>query len=113
MVGDAGLTVLPEFTDIPRYLAHLVGLRAVVTARFHTAVMALVCGTTVVGVDTYGHKIAGGLATAGFGAAVASGSDWPEQAGSIIAAGRRPDHASLATTRARIRTTWERVFPLR
>ena len=101
MVGDAGLTVLPEFTDIPRYLAHLAGLRAVVTARFHTAVMALVCGTTVVGVDTYGHKIAGGLATAGFGDGRASQDPTgPSRRRPPSPAAAAPDDASLAATRA-------------
>ena len=110
--GADGVEVLPEFTEVGPYLAHLAGLRAVVTARFHTAVMGLVCGTTVAGVDTYGHKIAGGLTTAGFAGAVADGPDWPERAAAIVADGDRPDPADLDATRARVRDAWSRVFPL-
>jgi polysaccharide pyruvyl transferase WcaK-like protein len=110
--GDASLTVLPEFTEIGPYLAHLSKLRAVVAARFHTAVMGLVSGTTVVGVDTYGRKVAGGLTTAGFTGAIATGDDWPEQAASIIEAGPTAATADIDATRARVRSVWGEVFPL-
>ena len=108
--GDDGVTVLPEFTDIPTYLTHLGQLQAVVTGRFHSAVMGLLCGTTVVGVDTYGTKIAGGLAAAGFGGAIAAGTDWPDQAEAIISAQPRADPASIEQVRSRILEAWGEAF---
>ncbi len=105
-VGAGRVTLVPEFTDISTYMAHLGGLRAVVTGRFHTAVMALICGTTVVGVDTYGQKVAGGLGAAGFGATVAEGPDWPEQAAAIVAAGRTASAVSIDRTRKLVLDVW-------
>lgn len=112
VAGDTGVTVMPEFTDIPRYLSHLSGLHAVVTARFHTAVMGLLAGTTVVGVDTYGTKVAGGLTTAGFADALAEGDDWPEQAIAIIERGEPAERSRIDDARARVLATWSEVFPM-
>lgn len=112
VAGDAGVTVMPEFTDIPAYLSHLSGLHAVVTARFHTAVMGLLAGTTVVGVDTYGTKVAGGLTTAGFADALAAGADWPEQAIEIIERGEPAERSRIDDARARVLATWSEVFPM-
>ncbi len=110
--GDGQVTVLPEFTDIGTYVSHLGGLDAVVTGRFHSAVMGLLAGTTVVGVDTYGSKVAGGLAAAGLASAAVCGADWPDQAMAIIEAGPVLSAQDLAGIRSRILEAWHQTFPL-
>jgi polysaccharide pyruvyl transferase WcaK-like protein len=109
-VGPDRVTILPEFTDVVSYLAHLSTLRAVVTARLHTAILALLTGITVVGVDTYGTKVAGALTTAGFSGAVASGADWADAATAIIERGPIADDARIDEVRKRILAVWDRAF---
>jgi len=110
--GGRDLTVQPEFTEIEPYMAHLSGLDAVVTGRFHTAVLGLLAGTTVVGVDTYGTKIIGGMGAAGLDDVVASGPDWPDQALARVAAAPIVGPDELARIRGQILDVWTRAFPL-
>ncbi len=110
--GPGQVTVLPEFSEIGPYLRHLGGLDAIVTGRFHSAVMGLLAGITVVGVDTYGSKVAGGLTTAGLASAAVSGTDWPEQAVAIIEAGPVLAPSALHDIRARVLDAWRLTFPL-
>ncbi len=111
-VGSEGVLVLPEFTDAASYCRHLSGLQLVVTGRFHTAVMSIVSQTAVVGVDTYGTKVAGGLQLAGFGDSVATGTNWSRAVERHIHHPLVAEHDRLEDCRRRVIDAYTSRFPL-
>jgi polysaccharide pyruvyl transferase WcaK-like protein len=61
------VSVAPEITDVQTYLDRLAGFSALLTARFHSAVMGVLAGVVVCALDSYGTKVATGLQAAGLG----------------------------------------------
>lgn len=81
--ADGELSVLtPADESVRSYMEVLANLGGVVTSRFHSAVLAAVVQTPVVGVDSYGTKVRGGLAAAGLQHAAGDGrsGNWAEWA---------------------------------
>lgn len=107
----SAVAVAPEFLDVQGYLDHLSGLRGVVTARFHTAVMGFVTGTPTVGVDTYGNKVRGGLTAAGLGSYAAPENEWVDYVLDALA-GDPPSASTLGDIRTQILDTYAAAFPL-